>query len=103
MGFIVDIWLDVTRIVSGAAVGHLGDLDDLFDPGRCQFVTLEPGEPVLRSILRLQEGAFLDDQHGMAGANEFLRDRSTAGAAADDHNIEIGTHKIPPVWVVQPR
>src|SRR5208337_3783724 len=92
---VVEVGLDLARIVRRALVGHAVNVEDLFGAIRDQFVAAELAPPGRRLVTGPEKRPLFEDEHGLSRFGQSVGDRRAAGAAADDDEIELGPHRAP--------
>jgi hypothetical protein len=97
--FVIQIRFDVARVIGGALVRHIKPQDFLGAGGQ-ELIAPKAAQPVGSLILREQVGTLFQHQHAFALTRELVRNRRTAGTAADDDQIILALHH--PTFLAQP-
>src|SRR3954447_17337208 len=92
MRLVLQIRLDVAAIIA-ETIGEFGP-QNLLRSGRERFISLEPAEAVPCLILRQEKRTFLQHQDGFLTEDKFVRNRRSACAASDYHDIERLIHNV---------
>src|SRR5262245_26629398 len=89
MWFVVEIGLDVARIVGGAPVRNI-EPQDFFRAGGEDLVAPEAARP--RRSLRKDQRSFFQNEDTLSLSRQLVSDRRTAGAATDNYYVVLGLH-----------